>query len=677
MAGLDPAATTTVLFSVERDSPEFLKMKATMCSVPADKLLTYTRGLWNLVCKQDVLHLRQVMGMFNEALFAVMHDTAGRSILHYAAYLGSVDCMKLLVSVWPQGLTSRDTDKARGGLPVHYAAWGGRSEMVSYLLSQGNTLQEKDLVGNTPLLYAIFGGHLDLVKHLHSQGSSLAERNTKGHSAIIQAACGGHIPVIEYLLARGSQVDERDNIGNTCLLFAAWGGHLELVQWLLDRGASLTDQSNTGHTVLLSAANSGALHVVKWLLEVAKLDPSSRNRNGDTCLLLAAFGGHCELLKWLLDNNLASLSETNTDGLDPLMSACNGGHLKMVQLLMQLGCQLNFVNSSGYSPLILAACGGHVALVEWLHEQGCSLTDCTNEGDSPLLLACYCGHAKLVEWLLQQGLSLDIRNNAGLSPLISAANGGHPDVLELLIQHEAPMEEVDNEGYTAFLLAVRRGYINSAQRLALYGADLSCRTKNGLDAIALAFEYPTTRAWLEQVKGFTPLHIAVSLGSVQHTKRLLQEGANPFCTTLHQTTPRPIDIALPMRHSPETARVAKLMFVASQPWQPSTNRLFGPKYRQHAVMTMILARKLIAERPDLPILPLEIWHRVVAMIGRRVEHGPAPAISSIMPSPPRPALTLRTPRATQTHAMDEDSETDDLEYVSASMDDESDGETAV
>ena len=83
--------------------------------------------------------------------------------------------------------------------------------------------------------------------------------------------------------------------------------------------------------------------------------------------------------------------------------------------------------------------------------------------------------------------------------------------------------------YTAFLLSVRRGYLNSAKRLAVFGADMNCRTKNGLDSIALAFEFPRTKDWLQSVRDYTPLHVAINLHSTRHSKRLLREGELLSC----------------------------------------------------------------------------------------------------------------------------------------------------
>jgi hypothetical protein len=66
------------------------------------------------------------------------------------------------------------------------------------------------------------------------------------------------------------------------------------------------------------------------------------------------------------------------------------------------------------------------------------------------------------------------------------------------------------------------------------------------------------------------------------------------------------------------------------------------------------------------------------MMGRRVENGPAPAIPTAVPPRPGLALSMTSARpTTAAQAMEDDSDADDLEYVSASMDDDSDVEAHV
>lgn len=66
-------------------------------------------------------------------------------------------------------------------------------------------------------------------------------------------------------------------------------------------------------------------------------------------------------------------------------------------------------------------------------------------------------------------------------------------------------------------------------------------------------------------------------------------------------------------------RCLRLLQLASQRWSPSTHDLFGPRYRRYAVLVILLAKRLSAERPDLPLLPPEIWLRVIGLLGRNLD----------------------------------------------------------
>eukprot|EP00911_Craspedida_sp_UC1_P000687 UC1_evm3s523 len=613
-------------------------------------MFTKHENFFTAVVLDDAVTCSAILQQYDSETVACLvcePDSEGCCSCLLACRHGALNVIKLLVDFYNYDLFNcADTDANRGGRALHYACWGGQRDVMLWLQERGADLNQIDLVGNTPLLYAIYGGHLDLVQELvEVYGCSLKEVNNKGHSAIIQAACGGHREVVEWLLANGSALSERDYMGNTPLLFAAWGGHLDLVDWLLQNGSNINEMSNTGHTALLSAANSGALNVVQWLHQSQGVSLDERNQNGDTALLLAAFGGHCNLLSWLIANGCKLEDCTNNDGLDALLSACNGGNLPMVRYLISLGLSLDHCNESGYGPLILAACGDHMPLVRWLHEQGCDLNKRTADGDTAFLLACYCGHVKLVEWFLtQQCCSVQQCNNAGLTPLISAANGGHPGVIQTLLHHGAMIDERDNNGYSALLLAARRGHLPTVQWLAVHGADLSARTKFDLDAIALANGNDSLQEWLRGVRDFTPLHIAIAISSPYHVMRLLHEGAHPLCLTSRNSAPTPLqlveaqagaagcsvglleqlncasrlDIGILSIESPITACLHLLRHAARR-WSPLTHHLFGPMYRHNVVHALMLSRCLPVKRPDLPVLPLEVWYRIISLVSRDID----------------------------------------------------------
>jgi len=75
----------------------------------------------------------------------------GYAPLHYAAFLGSTNVVKLLLA---QGV-ELDARSAKGETPLHLAAWLGPKENVSYLLERGADPSAKTKNGKTPLDLAL------------------------------------------------------------------------------------------------------------------------------------------------------------------------------------------------------------------------------------------------------------------------------------------------------------------------------------------------------------------------------------------------------------------------------------------------------------------------------------------------------------------------------------------
>eukprot|EP00035_Acanthoeca_spectabilis_P022998 m.447061 g.447061 ORF g.447061 m.447061 type:complete len:657 (-) comp19465_c0_seq1:64-2034(-) len=553
-------------------------------------------------------------------------DESGRNALLLACLNGDIMAAEMLVEAGSL-IHQKDTDPLRGGKAIHYACWGGHIPMVRWLLRQGASLQELDLVGNTPLLYAVYGGHLELVRALLTMGCSLLEKNNKGHSPIIQASCGGHAHIVQWLIGQGASIYERDDVGNTSLLFAAWGGHISVLEWLLENGASLHEMSDTGHTALLSAANSGKQEVVAWLMNTHGASLDDRNHNGDSALLLAAFGGHCNFLLWLLERGCDFYDE-NYDGLNLVLSACNGGHREMVELLLHHGCSLDVATTAGYTPLILAACGGHLELIKWLVQLGCSLDARTREGDTALLLACYCGHADIAKFILETNGSVSERNPTGLTPLISAANGGKVAVVKVLLSMGSDIEEMDDVGYTPVLLAARRGFLPVVQYLVSCGANIyaTIHTTNE-NIFTMSAQFPEVHDWLQSIRLYKPLHISASIGSLEQVRQLLHEGEHPL--ELAETSGpgqafasrvTPLDVARRLnQNGGGNAKLVHVLRQAASPWTPSTHTLFGPNYRAHVLTVMLIWRRVRSGMTQmwLPSLPPELWFRIAAALPRR------------------------------------------------------------
>jgi len=565
----------------------------------------------------DLVNVQHLLRAHGPPMLSV-HGSDGCTPLLIACKKGHLDVVDFLLSSGHCSVWDKDMDPKRQGNAIHYAAWGGHEDLVSYLVeSRGVQLGDLDVVGNTPLLYAIYGGHMNVIQALLRRGRTLGERNNKNHTAILQAACGGHLDIVRWLLEQGFSIRETDNDGNTALLFAAWGGHKELMEYLLKHGSQLQEKNHNGHSVFLSAANGGRVGVVEWLLEKG-FSIDETNNNGDTALLLAAYGGHRKLVQRLLPLG-ASLEDKNGCGFTPLLSAANGGQLEMARWLLERGSSLDESDNDGYTSLILAACGGSIELVKFFLQKGASLQERNNNGDTALLLSAYCGHKDLVEWLLANGSSLEERNNTGMGVLISAANGGHLSVIAFLLErlHGECLEDTDEGGYTPLLLAAQRGHLPVVQHLAAHGANIRARTsRHDNDAIALSVDTPEVQEYLRTIWDWRPLQVACDARLVDRVHEMLRAGVDP----IHgYQSPSPLQICKATSEYPGASEpndlLMQLMTQSCRRWSPITHSLHGAEQRA-AVVTVLMLKRRLDHTEGMPTLPPEMWMHILSFMPR-------------------------------------------------------------
>lgn len=108
--------------------------------------------------------------------------TAGQTALHFAVSKQNFPLCRLLLG--PPHKASARTKDRRGQLPIHRAAAGGSSPLITLLLDHQSPVNATDADGCTPLHHAIAEGHGDAAVTLLKRGAETDIRDGDGRLAI-------------------------------------------------------------------------------------------------------------------------------------------------------------------------------------------------------------------------------------------------------------------------------------------------------------------------------------------------------------------------------------------------------------------------------------------------------------------------------------------------------------
>jgi cytohesin len=297
-------------------------------------------------------------------------DEDGATPLMVACWVGHLEVAQILFDATEgQGLEERDVG---GETALSYAASGGNTEVVAYLLSKGAQTNSRDDQGNTPFMWACLHGHTEAAQMLFdaTQGQGLDDQDDDGCTALHHAAIEGHKEVVAFLLSKGAQTSRSDANGRTPLLCACYAGDLELVQMVLTatEGQGLEERDRGGGTVLHNAAFTGTQELMRFLLSQG-VQADIKNNGQETALMTACYYGNQEVAQLLLKHTGGQgVNETNSEGRTALHLAMTyqwRANSELVRALLVAGANPDTVDNGGRTPRQLArGPGGHIAWME-------------------------------------------------------------------------------------------------------------------------------------------------------------------------------------------------------------------------------------------------------------------------------------------------------------------------
>ena len=217
----------------------------------------------------------------------------------------------------------------------------------------------------TPLLQALKVRDFERVEALVAAGADVNVSFADGKTALMVVGKRGMSTLLEQLLNAGAKVNATNRNGGTALMFAAISGDLRSISLLLEHGAEVDAVGANLWGALMVAAVKGHVNVVAAFLRRGA-NPNLADVYGWTPLMRAASRNRIATVGLLLDDPRTDIAHRDDDGATALHRAAEAGYPEMVELLVELGADVNALDANGRSAATRAELAEHPGIVHRL-----------------------------------------------------------------------------------------------------------------------------------------------------------------------------------------------------------------------------------------------------------------------------------------------------------------------
>jgi ankyrin repeat protein len=318
----------------------------------------------------------------------------------------------------------------------------GKLECVRLLVEHGAEIEAEERNDQTAIMWAAADGHTDVVKYLVEQGADFKKELASGFSPLMFAVRNGWPKVVRALIDAGADVNQQMNPkykggrhprrAMSALHLAIENGHYELAELLLELGADPNDQ-RCGFT---------PLHNLTWVRKPPRGDnvdgapPPIGSGNMTSLEFIHVLVDHGADVNTRLKKGSSGRGKMAHKGATPFLFAARRDDVPMMKTLLELGADPTIPNAENCTPLMAAAGIGTLApgeeagteeealeAVELLLQLGANINHVDDNGETAMHGAAYKSLPRMVNLLAVRGADVNIwnrKNKYGWTPTLIA-----------------------------------------------------------------------------------------------------------------------------------------------------------------------------------------------------------------------------------------------------------------
>ena len=282
---------------------------------------------------------------------------------------------------------------------MHIAVFNGDLETTKRLVKRGADVNAKTCEEYTPLMIAVKCRHNSLIMFLLRMSAQTECINRDNRSAIMLAVESRNIFAIKALDAHGALLTTRNWSGKSLLALSVSSGSLRIFKYLRDRGLDPNDTDTWGKSAAYHAIMS--THFRAYLLNTDRsLD---FGRSPINILSWAADKNNTILIRLLQRYmcDVPGILEFHKHGhLSPICAAARAGSIESVELLLNLGVDVEREGCEHGTALMTAGAFGKLNVVKMLVRRGARTQYTTEMGQSKSLFHAARGYPAIIKWLI-------------------------------------------------------------------------------------------------------------------------------------------------------------------------------------------------------------------------------------------------------------------------------------